>query len=368
MKRYLILEDGTVYPGEAFGAAASTLGEVVFTTGMVGYQEAITDQSYANQILVFTNPLIGNYGINSDDNETLQPQIKGVICHHLARVPANWRMTESLPTFLRKHNIPGLQGIDTRELVRKLRQHGTLRGKLTDKLDQLKDTLATLQAATPTAGIIHQVSTKAAYANPGDGRNIVVIDFGMKNSILRELNKRHCNVTVLPYNVTASEVLNLNPDGVLLSNGPGDPLEMTGPAQMVAEIEQHVPVFGICMGHQIFALANGAHTYKMKFGHRGFNHPVRDLQTGQIAFTSQNHGYAVDPTSIVNTDLKITHIEINDGTVEGLQHIKYPAFSVQFHPDAAPGPHDADQLFDKFMKMIDDHKEALTYAEAYWYS
>lgn len=362
MKRYLILEDGAVYAGDGFGAASASLGEVVFTTGMVGYQEAITDQSYANQILVFTNPLIGNYGINSDDNETLTPNIKGVICHHLARVPANWRMTESLPNYLAEHDIPGLQGIDPRELVRKLRHHGTLRGMLVDNCDNLQEKVAQLQAAQPTKGIISQVSTHEAYANPGTARNVVVIDFGMKESILRELNKRNCNIVVLPYNVTASEVMNLNPDGVLLSNGPGDPGEMSAAAQMVATVEQQVPIFGICMGHQIFALANGARTYKMKFGHRGFNHPVRNLSTGQIAFTSQNHGFAVDAESIDDTDLQVTHVEINDGTIEGLKHRQYPAFSVQFHPDAAPGPHDADQLFDKFMTMIDHHKEALVHA------
>lgn len=362
MKRYLILEDGTVYNGEGFGASQITLGEVVFTTGMVGYQEAITDQSFANQILVFTNPLIGNYGINSEDNETLHPQIKGVICHRLARVPENWRMTESLPDFLTKYQIPGLQGIDTRELVRKLREHGTLRGMLTDNIDNLNETVHQLQRTNPTHNIISKVSTSTAYANPGVKRNIVVIDFGMKNSILRELNKRNCNVVVLPYYASVSEVLNLNPDGVLLSNGPGDPLDMTAAAETVAELEKHVPIFGICMGHQIFALANGAKTYKMKFGHRGFNHPVRNLKTGKIAFTSQNHGFAVDPDSIKATDLQVTHIEVNDGTIEGLQHSKYPAFSVQFHPDAAPGPHDAEQLFDKFMTIIDKNKEALTYA------
>ena len=362
MKRYLILEDGTVYTGEGFGATKATLGEVVFTTGMVGYQEAITDQSFANQILVFTNPLIGNYGINSEDNETLYPQIKGIICHHVARVPSNWRMTDSLPNFLAKHHIPGLQGIDTRELVRKLRQYGTLRGIMTDNVTDIKDKLEQLKQTSPTQNIISKVSTKESYANPGTKRTVVVLDFGMKNSILRELNKRNYNAIVLPYNVSISEIMAFNPDGILLSNGPGDPLEMTTIAETVAELEKHVPIFGICMGHQIFALANGAKTYKMKFGHRGFNHPVRNLKTGKIAFTSQNHGFAVDPSSIDDTDLQITHLEVNDGTVEGLQHSKYPAFSVQFHPDAAPGPHDAEQLFDKFMALIDSNKEVLTYA------
>lgn len=233
---------------------------------------------------------------------------------------------------------------------------------MTDNVTDIKDKLEQLKQTSPTQNIISKVSTKESYANPGTKRTVVVLDFGMKNSILRELNKRNCNAIVLPYNASISEIMVFNPDGILLSNGPGDPLEMATIAETVAELEKHVPIFGICMGHQIFALANGAKTYKMKFGHRGFNHPVRNLKTGKIAFTSQNHGFAVDPSSIDDTDLQITHLEVNDGTVEGLQHSKYPAFSVQFHPDAAPGPHDAEQLFDKFMALIDSNKEVLTYA------
>lgn len=358
MIRYLVLEDGSVYAGESFGSDAETTGEVVFTTGMTGYQEAITDQSYADQILVFTNPLIGNYGITLADYESLEPKIKGVICHQVARHPTNWRMQTTLPAFLKNLNIPGLQGIDTRQLVKKLRVHGTLRGQITDHKNQAAQIASSLKEQNVTAGVISRVSTKTPYPVPGSKRNIVVIDFGIKHSILRALSARDCNSIVLPYSATAEEVLSLHPDGVLLSNGPGDPEEMIGATKMVKAVEKKVPLFGICMGHQVFALANGAKTYKMKFGHRGFNHPVREIATGNIGFTSQNHGYAVAADSIDKENLMITHVEVNDGTVEGLRHKKYPAFSVQFHPDASPGPHDYDSLFDDFMSMIDQRKES----------
>ncbi|WP_367342530.1 carbamoyl phosphate synthase small subunit [Limosilactobacillus sp.] len=357
MKRYLILEDGTVFAGEAFGADKETNGEVVFSTGMTGYQEAITDQSYANQILVFTNPLIGNYGVTLEDYESMQPHIRGVICREVAHHPCNWRMQDTLPNFLKQNDIPGLKGIDTRQLVRKLRTHGTLRGRLADSPDDAESIAAKLRQKNLTKNIISEVSTKTPFPNPGTKRNIVLIDFGFKNSILRELARRDCNVIVMPYDTTAEQVLNLKPDGVLLSNGPGDPKDMAAAFPMVREVEKHLPLFGICMGHQVFALANGADTYKMKFGHRGFNHPVRDIATGRIDFTSQNHGYAVDPKSIDPNKLMVTRVEINDGTVEGLQHRQYPAFSVQFHPDAAPGPHDAVSIFDDFMSIVDQRRK-----------
>lgn len=356
--RYLILEDGSVYEGEGFGANIDTEAEVVFTTGMTGYQEAITDQSYANQILVFTNPLIGNYGVTLADYESLKTQIKGVICHQLARRPDNWRMQESLPEFLQKINVPAIQGIDTRELVKKLREYGTLNGKITNSKQEATKIAQELRNKNFTHNVISQVSTKSSYPVPGSKRNVVVVDFGLKNSILRELSERDCNCIIVPFNTSSQEILNLHPDGVLLSNGPGDPKEMQEAIKMVSEIEKHLPVFGICMGHQVFALANGAKTYKMKFGHRGFNHPVKEIATGKIGFTSQNHGYAVDASSIDSKKLMITHEEINDKTVEGLRHKKYPAFSVQFHPDATPGPHDEVSLFDEFMTMIDNFKGA----------
>ncbi|WP_333604045.1 carbamoyl phosphate synthase small subunit [Lactobacillus acetotolerans] len=361
--RYLILEDGSIYAGEGFGSNKETLGEVVFTTGMTGYQEAITDQSYANQILVFTNPLIGNYGITLADYESIEPGIKGVICHQVANHPTNWRMQTTLPKFLDHLGIPGIQGIDTRALVKKIRVHGTLRGKIANSKEDAKKVAQELKTKNITRGTIQQVSTKMPYPVPGSKRNIVVVDFGIKHSILRELSKRDCNCIVLPYTATAEEILSLYPDGVLLSNGPGDPEEMVGATtEMIREVEKRVPLMGICMGHQVFALANGAKTYKMKFGHRGFNHPVREIATGNIGFTSQNHGYAVDKNSIDKDNLMITHVEVNDGTVEGLKHKKYPAFSVQFHPDATPGPHDEDSLFDYFMQMIDQRKNAKRHA------
>lgn len=356
MKRYLVLEDGTVFEGTAFGAKAEKFGEVVFTTGMTGYQEAITDQSYAKQILVFTNPLIGNYGVNVEDNESIDPQISGVVCQELARVPSNWRMGDSLDHFLAEKGIPGIAGVDTRKLTKILRNEGSLKGYLVSELDKEAD-LAAIADHDYSCFLAPAVSTTKPYPNPGTKRNVVLIDYGVKHSILRELSARGCNTVVLPYTATAEDVLSLHPDGVMLSNGPGDPETMIEAAKMVAEVEKHVPILGICMGHQILARANGAKTFKMKFGHRGFNHPVKDLETGEIAFTSQNHGYAIDPASLDPEKITVTHQEINDGVIEGIQLKKYPAFSVQFHPDAAPGPLDAVSLFDKFMKLIDEGKE-----------
>lgn len=357
MKRYLLLEDGSVFAGDAFGFTGETTGEVVFTTGMTGYQEAVTDQSFANQILVFTNPLIGNYGVSLDDYESIDPNCCGVVCREVARVSGNGNSQDSFDAFLQQAKIPGLCHIDTRALVKKLRNAGTMKGRLIDSLDKQAAQLNALQKTVINPKVVDQVSTTKPYPNPGTKRNIVLVDFGLKHSILRELSRRDCNTIVLPASATAEEIINLKPDGVMLSNGPGDPKAVSQAITMVQEIEKHFPLFGICLGHQIFALANGADTYKMKFGHRGFNHPVRELVNGQICFTSQNHGYAVDPATIDADQLIITHRELNDNTVEGLRHRHYPAFSVQFHPDAAPGPHDANHLFDDFMQLIDQRKE-----------
>lgn len=357
MKRYLILEDGTVFQGTAFGADVEKFGEVVFTTGMTGYQEAITDQSYADQLLVFTNPLIGNYGVNIDDYESLDPQCSGVICQEVARVATNWRMQDTLPNFLKNNGIPGISGIDTRKLTKILREEGSMKGCIVNS-GNVEEGLKRIKEYPYSSNLVPEVSTTKAYPNPGTKRNIVLVDYGVKHSILRELAKRGCSTIVLPYTATAEDVLRRHPDGVLLSNGPGDPAQMGEAVKMAAEVEKHVPVFGICLGHQILAQANGAKTYKMKFGHRGFNHPVREIATGRIMFTSQNHGYAVDPDSIDPEKLIVTHEEINDGTIEGIKHRHYPAFSVQFHPDAAPGPLDAVDIFDDFMQIIDRRKEA----------
>lgn len=356
MKRYLVLEDGQQYVGEAFGADVTAVGELVFNTGMSGYQESITDQSYNGEILMFTYPLIGNYGMNRDDSESITPTCQGVVVHEVARRANNWRQDLSLDDYLRQHDIPGISGIDTRAVTRHIRQKGALKAMIVDQVTA--ETIKKLQTMTLPTNQVATSTTQTPYPSPAMGRKIVVVDFGLKHSILRELNQRQCNVTVLPATASAQDVLGLYPDGVLLSNGPGDPKDVPSALAMIREVEKVVPVFGICLGHQLFALANGADTFKMKFGHRGFNHPVREIATGRIDFTSQNHGYAVDRASLGDTDLMVTHEEINDQTVEGLRHRQYPAFSVQYHPDAAPGPHDAAHLFDEFMDLIDANKLA----------
>ena len=279
-----------------------------------------------------------------------------VVCRELARYASNWRKQDTLDHFLKQNHIPGISGIDTRRLTKIIREHGTMKGCLVNSIEDKEHTIEQLQATVLTDQLVDMVSTKQPYPNPGTERNVIVVDFGAKHSILRELAKRNCNTIVMPYTVTAEEILQLHPDGVLLSNGPGDPKSLPQAIKMIQGIMGKVPIMGVCLGHQLMCLANGADTFKMKFGHRGFNHPVREIATGEIAFTSQNHGYAVDPESLKGTDLMPTHVEINDGTIEGVRHRKYPAFSIQFHPDAAPGPHDAVSLYDDFMQMIDKRK------------
>ncbi|HEP2451480.1 carbamoyl phosphate synthase small subunit [Streptococcus pyogenes] len=351
-KRLLILEDGTIFEGEAFGADIDVTGEIVFNTGMTGYQESITDQSYNGQILTFTYPLIGNYGINRDDYESISPTCKGVVVSEVSRLASNWRKQMTLDAFLKIKGIPGISGIDTRALTKIIRQHGTMKATMADDGDSIQHLKDQLRATVLPTNTIEQVSTKTAYPAPGIGKNIVLVDFGLKHSILREFSKRQCNITVVPFNITAEEVLQLNPDGLMLSNGPGNPEDLPEALDMIRGVQGKIPIFGICMGHQLFSLANGAKTCKMTFGHRGFNHAVREIATGRIDFTSQNHGYAVERSSLPDT-LMVTHEDINDKTVEGVKHRDFPAFSVQFHPDAAPGPHDASYLFDEFLEMID---------------
>ena len=357
MEKILLLEDGTMFPGEGFGYEGECVGEVVFTTGMSGYQEAITDQSFNGQILTFTYPLIGNCGINRDDSESIHPTCRGIIVKEAARRPSNWRCAMDLDTFLKNKKIPGIQGIDTRKLVKMLRDKGTIKGCIVDADLDLNQALTDLKNRKLPTNQVSQVSTPTAYPNPGTKRRVVVVDFGLKHSILRELAKRGCDVVVLPYDSSAQDVLSELPDGVMLTNGPGDPKDVPEAVAMIKEILGKVPIFGICLGHQLFALACNADTYKLKFGHRGFNHPVREVATGRIDFTSQNHGYAVDPESLTGTNLMVTHLEINDNTIEGIRHRDVPAFSVQFHPDATPGPHDAVHLFDDFMESMDTWKE-----------
>lgn len=357
MKRWLILEDGTHFVGEGFGATNSVVGELVFTTSMTGYQETITDQSFNGQIITFTYPMVGNYGVNRDDYESIAHTCKGVVVKEHARRGSNWRNQMTLDEFLKRKGIPGISGIDTRALTRKIRQHGTMKASIVDAADDFNHAYDQLKAAVLPTNQVAQVSTAKPYPSPGTGLNVVVIDFGLKHSIMREFSKRQCNLTVLPYNTTAKEILELSPDGVMLTNGPGDPKSVPEAIDMIQGIQGKVPIFGICLGHQLFSLANGADTFKMKFGHRGLNHPVREIATGRVDFTSQNHGYAVDANTINPEKLIVTHVEINDGTIEGVRHRHYPAFSVQFHPDAAPGPHDALYLFDEFIEMMEAWKE-----------
>lgn len=357
VKRQLVLEDGTVFVGKGFGCNVDSIGEVVFNTGMTGYQEVLSDPSYCGQIVTLTYPLIGNYGINRDDFESITPAIHGFIVKEAATSPSNWRSMETLDELLKSRNIPGLQGIDTRKLTRIIRKYGTLKGALCGMDANVDEVVGNLKKQPLPSNQVEIVSTKSAYPSPGRGYRVVLVDFGMKHGILRELNSRDCDVTVVPYNVTAEEILRMNPDGIMLSNGPGDPKDVPQAIDMIKGILGKVPVFGICLGHQLFALACGADTSKMKFGHRGSNHPVKNLETGTVDITSQNHGYTVEMESIANTRLKVTHVALNDGTIEGLKHLDYPAFTVQYHPEASPGPEDSNYLFDQFMNLIDTHKK-----------
>ncbi|MFT8321612.1 MAG: carbamoyl phosphate synthase small subunit [Bacillus sp. (in: firmicutes)] len=365
MKKQLILEDGTVFIGEGFGADTNTIGEVVFNTGMTGYQEILSDPSYCGQIVTLTYPLVGNYGINRDDFESITPAIQGFIVKEVCDFPSNWRNELSLDEYFKQKNIPGLAGIDTRKLTRIIRQHGALKGAICNMEEDIKSVIEHLQSTELRNDQVQQVSTKKAYPSPGRGSRVVLVDYGMKHGILRELNQRDCDVIVVPYNTSAEEILRLSPDGIMLSNGPGDPKDVPESIEMIKGIVGKVPLFGICLGHQLFALASGANTEKMKFGHRGSNHPVKDLLTGKVSLTAQNHGYTVEEKTVENTDLEVTHIALNDGTIEGLKHKKYPAFTVQYHPEASPGPEDANYLFDRFISMILSHKqEGAAYVKA----
>ncbi|HIW88595.1 MAG TPA: carbamoyl phosphate synthase small subunit [Candidatus Ligilactobacillus excrementipullorum] len=356
MKRYLVLADGTVYQGQAFGADCASTGELVFTTGMTGYQEAITDDSYAGQLLVFTNPLLGNYGVSVADNEDIVSNCAGVICRQVARVVDSWRSSETLGDFLTRQQIPGISGIDTRQLTQKLRTSGTMAARLTDELPEQSELKQQL-VLPASSELLAKTAQKSPYSIPGTGHQVVVVNFGAKQSILRELMKRNCNIVVVPSTYSAEQILNFAPEGVVISNGPGDPTDFPQALPLIRELQQKTVLLGICLGHQLFALANGASTFKMKFGHRGFNHPVTEVATGKTVFTSQNHGYAVDASSIDRNVLLETYVELNDQTVEGLHHRTYPALSVQFHPDASPGPHDAVDIFDDFISMIETQGE-----------
>ena len=356
LDKQLVLEDGSVYKGYGIGADIEMAGEVVFNTAMTGYQETLSDPSYNGQIITFTYPLIGNYGINRDDYETINPSIKGIVTREICRKPSNFRKEFTLDEVLKDLNIPGISGIDTRSLTKKIREHGTIKGIITEIEKDAQKVAESLRKNNLPTNQIEQVSTKKAFLSSGLGKRVVLIDLGMKSGIMRELNLRGCDIIVMPHDASAKEILRQKPDGIMLSNGPGDPVDVPETISTIKDLIGKVPIFGICMGHQLISLACGAKTYKLKFGHRGANQPVKNLITGKVDITAQNHGYAVDIDSLKDTDLELTHIAVNDGTCEGVRHKKYSVFSVQYHPEASPGPHDPNYLFDQFIENMRKYK------------
>ncbi|WDM02782.1 glutamine-hydrolyzing carbamoyl-phosphate synthase small subunit [Alicyclobacillus cycloheptanicus] len=361
-----MLESGDVFTGVHFGAVGESMGEVVFNTGMTGYQEILTDPSYCGQIVTMTYPLIGNYGMNVDHVESRRPYVHGFVVREFSEVPSHYKSMESLEQYLARNGIIGIAGVDTRRLTKRIRSEGTLKGLLTTLDPSPEEIEAKLKAPLATDQI-DRVTTPVVYRAPGEGRRVVAMDFGMKQGVVRSLLARRCDVIVVPARTTAKEILDWRPDGVMLSNGPGDPEDVPHAVETVRSLLGKVPMFGICLGHQLMALACGARTEKMRFGHRGANHPVKDLRTGRVAITSQNHGYVVSEASLRGTDLVLTHVNQNDGTVEGVVHARYPAFCVQYHPEARPGPDDSDGLFDAFIEMMDQVREGrwTPYAEAH---
>lgn len=346
MKAKLILENGMVFEGKAFGYLKESVGEVVFTTGMTGYQEVLTDPSYYGQIVTMTYPLIGNYGINLEDMESDSIKARGFIVREKCDLPSNFRCELELDDFLKQGKVVGLEGIDTRALTKVLRNSGTMRGIITlEDIDDeyVKDKIAGFS----TREAVKTVTTSKSYTVEGTGKHIAVMDFGIKTNIIRNFKKRGCKLTVFPATATAEEVLNVNPDLVFLSNGPGDPEDLDFAIENIKKLVGKKPITGICLGHQLLGLALGGKTSKLKFGHRGCNHPVKDLEANIVHITSQNHGYVVEK---LPDDMEITHVNINDGTVEGMKHKTLPIYSVQFHPEASAGPKDSEYIFDKFLE------------------
>jgi carbamoyl-phosphate synthase small subunit len=350
---YLALEDGTVFRGKAFGCEGKQFGEVVFNTGMTGYQKILTDPSYCGQIVVLTYPLIGNYGVNRDDFESERPWVRGFVIKELCAYPNNWRYWIKLEEFCRKHGIIGLAGIDTRALTRRLRNYGTMRGIIAAGEQDPAQLVEEARMAPPLSGqdLVRTVSTSEVRVWGEGPVKVVVVDFGIKYNILRSLVQRNCTVYLVPAWTSAEEILSYRPRGVVLSNGPGDPKDVWYAVEAARKLIGRVPLMGICLGHQILGLALGGDTYKLKFGHRGSNHPVKDLETGRVYITSQNHGFAVDDRSLPR-EVVASFRNLNDGTVEGLKHRKLPVFSFQYHPEGAPGPLDSTYLFDRFMSFL----------------
>jgi len=372
----LALEDGTVFEGKSFGAQKDRLGEVVFNTAITGYQEIFTDPSYSGQIVVLTNPEVGNYGANEDDQEAAHPYIEGLVVREFSSIASNWRSEENAEQFLTDHDVPVAAEIDTRALVRHLRTRGVMRGILAVNGGDSKDLIERARQAPSMAGLdlATRVSTQSSYSwekpvsacspseTVGSARepwcHVVAYDYGIKRNILRRLVQVGARVTVVPALTPSEDVLALKPDGIFLSNGPGDPEPLQYQARQVRNLIGKKPIFGICLGHQILGLALGGKTYKLKFGHRGANHPVLNQVTQKVEITSHNHGFAVDPDSLDPNEVEFTHLNLNDQTLEGFRHRSEPVFCVQYHPEAAPGPHDSLYLFDDFMKLIKDNSRS----------
>ena len=353
-KALLVLEDGKVFEGYSFGAEGETAGEVVFNTSMMGYQEILTDPSYKGQIVTMTYPLIGNYGINTEDFESSRPWVEGFIVREYSKIHSNWRAKNSLDTFLKEYGIVGIEGIDTRALTRHIRVQGAMKGVIStvdEDIDSLVEK-ARLCPGVVAQDLVKEVTCKENWWWKKEGTyKVVVVDCGVKYNILREVARFDCKVGVVPAKTDAQTILKLNPDGVIFSNGPGDPSAIPYVVETAKKLIGKIPLFGICLGHQILGQALGGKTYKLKFGHHGANHPVKDLRTGKIAITVQNHGFCVDINSLPD-EVEITHINLYDNTLEGIRHRQLPLFSVQFHPEASPGPHDATYIFQQFVELI----------------
>ena len=377
MQAVLALEDGRLFWGKAFGAVTERVGEVVFNTSLTGYQEIFTDPSYAGQIVVLTNPHIGNYGTSPSDAESARPYIEGLVVREFSPVSSNWRSTEVADEYLERSGVPVISEIDTRAVVRHLRANGCLRGVISTAVDDTDALVAKARAHKKMDGtdLASVVSTKASYgwdagepknesgdkllpvaSEAGETLHVVAYDFGIKQNILRMLTRENCRVTVVPAKTSAADVLAMAPDGVFFSNGPGDPEPLEYAVKNVQDMQGKVPLFGICLGHQIFGLALGGKTYKLKFGHHGGNHPIMNLETGKVEITAQNHNYNIDPASLP-ADVERTHTNLNDQTLAGLRHKTDPMFSVQYHPEASPGPHDSHYLFRDFRKMMEEWKK-----------
>lgn len=354
MQAILALEDGITFTGQVFGATGKRWGEVVFNTGMTGYQEILTDPSYCGQIIVMTYPLIGNYGINKEDFESKKSHARGFVVHEECDRPSNWRASYRLSDFLAREGVIGLGRVDTRAITRHLRNYGTMRGVISTETAEPQELVEEARNSPYLSGLelVPSVAVEEAYVLEGKGPRIVLIDMGSKLNIIRHLQKRDCEIVIVPPKATPQEVMAFNPEGIMLTNGPGDPVDVPYTMKTMRELIPRLPVFGICLGHQVIALALGAKTYKMKFGHRGANHPVKDLFSSRIYITSHNHGFSVDEESLRDLPVEVSHRNLNDGTVEGLRHKNLPVFSVQYHPEASPGPQESAYLFDQFMDLI----------------